>query len=65
MIIWWWRRLSDETITLLSELDIAFTVSVPFERFTELKGLIKRVRASAEFAKRLAHTTKGLETAAL
>lgn len=32
---------SDETITLLSEMDIAFTVSVPFERFAELKGMIE------------------------
>lgn len=32
---------SDEIITVLDEMSIDFTVSVPFERFAELKGLIE------------------------
>jgi hypothetical protein len=32
---------SDEIITILDELNIEFTVSVPFERFAELKGMIE------------------------
>jgi len=32
---------SDEIITILDEMDIEFTVSVPFERFAELKGMIE------------------------
>ena len=32
---------SDEIVTALSERDIEFTISVPFERFTELKTLIE------------------------
>lgn len=32
---------SDEIITVLDEMSIDFTVSVPFERFAELKGMIE------------------------
>jgi hypothetical protein len=32
---------SDEIITVLDEMNIEFTVSVPFERFAELKGMIE------------------------
>jgi len=32
---------SDELVTLLRELGVEFTVSVPFERFVELKGMIE------------------------
>jgi hypothetical protein len=33
---------SDEIVGLLDSEGVAFTISVPFERFTELKGLINR-----------------------
>ena len=32
---------SDEIITVLDKTGVEFTVSVPFERFTELKGMIE------------------------
>lgn len=32
---------SDEIVSALNEQNVAFTISVPFERFTELKGLIE------------------------
>lgn len=32
---------SDEIITILDEMNIEFTASVPFERFAELKGMIE------------------------
>ena len=35
---------SDELVTLLGELGVEFTISVPFERFVELKGLIETRR---------------------
>jgi hypothetical protein len=35
---------SDALITLLSELGVEFTISVPFERFVELKGRIEKHR---------------------
>ncbi len=31
---------SDEMVDLLDGLDVQFTISVPFERFTELKGMV-------------------------
>ena len=35
---------SDEIITALRDRDVEFTISVPFERFTELKGMIEQRR---------------------
>jgi hypothetical protein len=35
---------SDEIVTALKEADIEFTISVPFERFVELKGMIESRR---------------------
>lgn len=35
---------SDEIVTALQNAAVEFTISVPFERFTELKGLIERRR---------------------
>lgn len=36
---------SDEIVSVLDEKNITFTISVPFERFTELKGMIQgRIR---------------------
>jgi hypothetical protein len=32
----------DDLVTLLHDLDVEFTISVPFERFVELKGRIER-----------------------